>query len=77
MSTELHHSVKSVRPRYAAHPRYASFRQFLCVCLSSFDSSHDGSEGIPTGLKEASAFYLAGGISRKKVYDINPEIRCA
>ena len=76
MSMELHHSVKSVRPRYAAHPKYASFRNCLYVYFSSFDSSHDSSEGIVTGLKEALAFYLAGGIVREKVYDINPEIRC-
>ena len=62
--------------RNAAHPRYANFRNFLRVCLSSFNFSHDVSEGIETGLKEALAFYLALRILREKVRGINAQTCC-
>ena len=48
------------------------FGDFLRVCFSSFDSSHDVSECIQTGLKEAFALR----ISREKVHGINAQICC-
>ena len=73
---KLHQSVKSVDPD-TQHIRNMPLSDiFSFVCFSSFDSSHDVSEGIPTGLNEAFGVLSCWTDFKGKVYDVNPQIRC-